>query len=234
MDLPEKTLKIIKEEKITPRARWLFLLKDYSVWLLFIISVFVGAISTSTIIFMLTTNDWDIYEHLDRSLFSHIFFSMPYFWILILLAFILVAYNDFRYTRRGYHYEMRLIIFGSVVASMILGLIIFFAGFGESIHKLFMEQVPFYNNLVSDRQDVWSNPQKGLLGGWITEVKNQNEFMIKDFNGKIWTIEKEDMESFNSKLVQAGNEVELIGQLSQDSIFFVQEIRPWYGGCCHR
>ncbi len=126
MDISEKTFKKIEEENITPKARWRFLLKDYSIWLFFAIAVAVGAIAVSTIIFMLTTNDWDIYERLGRSFFEHIFFSMPYFWILIFLVFILVAYNDFKYTRLGYRYEMRLIILGSVAMSLFLGLVIFF------------------------------------------------------------------------------------------------------------
>lgn len=234
MDISEKTLKKIEEENITPKARWRFLLRDYSIWLFFAISVGVGALAVSTIIFMLTSNDWDIYEYLDRSLFEHIFVSMPYFWILILLSFILVAYADFKYTRRGYRYEMYLIILGSVVMSLLLGLVIFFSGFGESVHNIFMEQVPFYNNLVSDKREVWSNPQKGLLGGQIIEVKDQDEFMVKDFTGRIWTIEKEGIEFFNPELVRDGNEVELIGRLGPDNIFFVKEMRPWNSGCCHR
>jgi hypothetical protein len=234
MDVAEKTIKKIEEENIVPKARWHFMLKDYSIWLFFVLSVIVGAIAVSAIIFMLTTNDWDIYGNLGRSLVEHIFISMPYFWILILLVFILAAYNNFKYTRLGYRYEMYLIILGSILISLFLGLIIFLSGFGESIHNIFMEQIPFYNNLVSDRKNVWSNPQKGLLGGQITEVKNQNEFMIKDFTGKNWTIEKESQKCCSPELVRSGNLVEMIGILSPDNIFIVKEMRPWYGGCCHR
>lgn len=226
-DITQKTLKIIEQQKIKPRPRWHFLLKDYLLWFSFACSIIVGSLAVSTIIFMLTSNDWDVYKYLDRSLFKHIFISMPYLWIAILALLTFTAYYNFKYTRRGYRYEIHTIILGSALISLILGIILFFGGLGSEIHEIFMRQIPFYNNFVYCQKEVWDNPQKGLLGGKIIKVENQNEFLLQDFNGKIWQIKKENPYCCNQFLIQCGSEVELIGHLGEDNIFFIKEIRPW-------
>jgi hypothetical protein len=204
------------------------LLKDYFLVASFFVSIIVGAMAVSAIIFMLTVNDWDVYEYLDRSLFEHIFVSMPYLWISALLIFILAAYYNFKYTRRGYHYEMYIIVLASVVISLILGLILFLSGVSEDIHNIFMKQVPFYNNLVYDTRTVWDNPQRGLLGGKIIKVENQNDFMLQDFHGKAWLVEREGLKCCNPSFVKVGEEVEMIGRMEDGNIFFVKMMRPWY------
>jgi hypothetical protein len=231
MDVSEKTLKTIEEEKITPQPRWHFLLKDYFIWVLFTASIIIGAMATSAILFMLTANDWDVYDYLDRTLFQYIFISLPYLWILVLAVFIIAAYYNFKYTRRGYHYEIYVIILGSVLISALLGLVLFFGGLGEGIHEIFAKQVPFYNDLVYDKKDVWNNPAKGLLGGQFINVENeQNGFLLRDFNGKIWQIKKGNSLCCDSSLIQTGKEVELIGRMEDENLFFVSSMRPWHHG----
>jgi hypothetical protein len=227
MDISEKTLEKIKEENIVPKARWQFLLKDYFLFGFFCASIIVGALATSAILFMLTETDWDVYEYLDRSLFEHIMISMPYLWILVLFVFIFSAYYNFKYTRKGYHYEVSLVIVCSIAVSLFLGFLLFYTGLGRGVHEMFMRQVPFYNNFIYDKTEVWENPQKGLLGGRITDIKNDDEFMLLDFRGKIWEVERGSEDCCAPILVKKGNKIEMIGRMDDDNIFFVELIRPW-------
>lgn len=228
MEITEKTFKTIEEKQIKPRPRWRFLAKNYSLWLLFFLSVIVGALAVSAILFMLTENDWDIYTYLGRSLIEHIFISMPYLWISILLILILFAYYNFRYTKSGYRYEIYRVIAGSVFISMLLGVFLFWFGLGEGIHNLFMQKVPFYDALIYTKKELWDHPQNGLLGGKITNIENENEFTLQDFNGKIWKIEKENPQCCDPRITQIDKEIELIGNPATDSIFFVRSVRPWH------
>lgn len=232
MDISGKTLKTIEEEKITPQARWHFLLKNYCLWFLSIFSVILGAMAVSAVLFMVTDHDWDIYKYLDRSLFEHIFVSIPYLWLLVFLILILAAYYDFKYTRGGYRYEIYKVVLVSLLISVILGTILFFGGLGKVIHEAFARQVPFYNDLVYDKYDVWDNPQKGLLSGEIIKVENNDEFLLRDFRGKMWQVKKKESllcldECFSESLMKVGAQIKLIGQMGNDNIFFVEEIRPW-------
>jgi hypothetical protein len=232
MDISKKTLKTIEEKKITPQARWHFLLKDYLLWFFFISSVILGAMAVSAIIFMFTSCDWDVYEYLDRSLFEHIFVSMPYVWLSVLFILILVAYYNFKYTKRGYRYEIYKVVLVSILISVILGIILFFGGVGGAIHEKFSREMPFYNTLIYDKYDVWDNPQKGLLSGEIINLEDENEFLLRDFKGNIWQIEKKESlhcldRCFNESLMKVGAQIKLIGKIGEDNIFFVESIRPW-------
>ncbi len=236
MDIEEKTLKTIEDKKITPQPRWHFMLKDYTLRLIFVFSVTFGAMAVSAILFMISDHDWDVYEYLDRSLFEHIFISMPYLWIFALSFLLLIAYYNFEHTRQGYRYEIYKVILGSVFISVVLGAVLFWAGLGKVIHETFSKQVPFYNDLVYDRYDVWDNPQKGLLGGEIINIKDENDFSLRDFRGNIWQIKKKENllcldRCFNESLMRLGSQIKLIGEPDGGNIFFVKEIRPWCKKC---
>ena len=226
-NISEKTLKKIEEKNITPKPRWHFLLKNYFIWLLFFFSIIIGALAVSVMVFIEIEYDWDIYKFLGRSLFSHIFFSLPYLWAAVLLLFIFVAYYNFRNTTKGYRYNVFFLLGGSIFLSLILGLVFFECGLGAGIHKLFSEQIPFYNSCVCDKSDVWNNPEKGLLGGEIIDIKSQNDFSLQDLNGDMWHIKTECDKVSDCCFLQKGERVELIGQELKDNIFIAKFIRPW-------
>ena len=227
MDIADKTLKTIEEKHITPRARWRFLAKDYFLWVSLGASVVLGALSVSALIFELVEQDWDVYSYFGRNIFTHVIFLMPYLLISLATILTVMAYYNFKYTQKGYHYEIYAVILGSISASLIFGGILYFSGLGSGIHEAF-EQVPFYDNLTYNKEDVWNNPQLGLLGGEITSAKSQNDFVLRDFNGRVWEIKTaSDTSCCNYSLVRAGQKVELIGQWESDGTFLVNSIRPW-------
>ncbi len=228
MDIAEKTLKKIEEENIKPEPRWHFILRDCSLWAAFVGSIFIGAIAVSAIIFMLTDQDWNIYKILDRSLFKHILISLPYLWILVLLILVLVAYCNFKLTKDGYKYEMHRVAICSILISLVLGFVLFVGGLGEIIHNILSNQVPFYNNLVYDRGDVWDRPDKGLLSGKILEINQEAGIItVRDFNGKIWKIKNEIVRYSGPSFFQIGDRIKIIGTLGPDMIFMAEEIDPW-------
>lgn len=192
-DFSEETLKIIEEKGIKPKAKWQFLLKDYVVWFLFIASIVTGALAVATIIFILTDHDWEAYRYLDRSLFEHIFISIPYFWLAIFSLFIFAAYHNLKHTRGGYRYEIIIVVGASIFLSAILGITFFASGLDSEVHDIFSAQVPFYDSFVYTREDIWRATDKGLLGGQIISIKDQNDFMLRDFNGKVWQIQGQNL-----------------------------------------
>lgn len=231
MDISEKVLKTIEDEKIVPRPRWRFLARNYTLWALFSFCIIMGAILVSSIIYMIAENDWDIYTYLGRNYFEHIVLSMPYLWISVLLIFVVFGYYNYKYTKRGYAHGVRTIIAGSILSSMALGGIFFWAGLGSDIHEVFLEKTP-YVTLVYTKESIWSRPQIGLLGGQIVKVgDDENNFFIRDFHGKIWKIEMASSSNvtYNYDLIETGQSVELIGSVGNgSSTFLVNSIRPWY------
>jgi hypothetical protein len=228
MDISQETLKKIEEKNISPHPRWKFLVKDALLWISFSSFVFFGSLAMSAILFMLVSQDWDIYNYLHRTLAQHIAISMPYLWLSLLIIFIIVAYYNFKYTKIGYKYEIRNVIFVSIFLSIIIGSILFGLGLGSKIHRLFFLEVPGYNQLIFSKEDVWMNPQDGLLGGKIITIENSHDFILSDENGRNWEVEILSPNCCNPVLLRPGSQVEMIGQEASGTLLFiVNSMRPW-------
>jgi len=228
-DINKETLKIIEERKITPEPRWHFIFKDYVLRFFFAISTILGGISITTIIFILNGYDWDIYKYLDKSLFEYILSSIPYLWVFTFILFVVIAYFNFKNTKSGYKHEILKLVLVSVLISVAMGTIFFAGGLDSEVHETFSEQVPFYENLIYDKDDIWNNVEKGLLSGEVVEVRNKDGFILKDFGGHLWQIDEKGLGT-TTFFIQKGSEVKLIGNFDGGNIFFVKEIRPWH--CC--
>ena len=101
-DASKNILDKIKENKITPKPKWQFRLEQVGIWALAVLSLIIGAKAFAVIIFRLVNNDWEIREHLGRSLLNHALLTLPYLWIIVMVLFILLAYYNARHTKKGY------------------------------------------------------------------------------------------------------------------------------------
>ncbi len=229
MDKAIEILSKIKERKIEPKSKWRFLLKDYMVWLFFVVAIAVGAMAFSVIIFLLKDNDWDIYEHLDKSFASYLLLSLPYVWIVILAVFSFLAYLNYKNTRNGYKLNPVAIVLVSVLLSVALGGVSYGAGFGRVIDSTLSENIPYYENMIRYRQTIWSNPERGLLSGTIIEIEDDDNFYIEDSAEEGWEIKGEDILWRRPEIQEVGEKVKIIGEKENENTFIAEEVRPWIG-----
>lgn len=225
--ISDEVLKTIEREKITPKPRWEFLFKNYIIWIFFAIFIISGALAVSTILFILTTQDWDVYDYLGRGFLAHVFISIPHFWIIIFVLLILIAYYDFVHTKYGYRYAVSRIFLLSIVGGLILGIALFFCGIDSQIHTNLSKNVPFYNGLIYYKEDIWDKPERGLLSGEIIDMKNKNEFILKDFQGNTWDVTGDNILWPDDLIPRKGLEIKIIGQKQIDSNFYCKTIRRW-------
>ncbi len=225
----EKILKNIKEKKIKPKAKWLFLVRNYLVWLMFGLAIFIGAIATSVIIFSLTSNDWDLYKVLEKNFVSFAIISIPYIWVIVLILFSLLSYFNYKHTKTGYRVEPIKTISLSVVLSIVLGSVLFMGGFGEFIDYKLSKDIPYYEKMMAQRQLIWNNPEKGLLAGKIIEMNNKNDFYINSLSGEKWHIIGNDILWKGRANGKEGEKIKIIGRIMGDKVFVAEEIRPWFG-----
>ncbi|MFA5871486.1 MAG: hypothetical protein WC858_02075 [Parcubacteria group bacterium] len=229
-ELGKKVLEKIKEEKIAPKPRWRFLLKDYFVWLLFLISLIIGAVAFCVSLHILFENDWDLYQYLHRSLAGHILISIPYIWIILLILFISVAYYNFKHTKEGYRHEAYVILGLSVIGSIILGTFLNTLGAGQEVEDVVASSIPIYESLTCchNRTDIWDQPGNGLLGGKIIKIVDPKVFELKDFHGVLWQVrEDDDTLEYEPIRIVPGEEIKVIGEKEQENVFWAREIRPW-------
>jgi len=228
----DKVLCKIKEEKIEPKPKWHFLLKDYFVWLAFAVSLIVGALAFCVALSIILDNDWDIYRYLSLSPAKHILLSLPYIWIFAILLFLGLALYNYKHTKSGYRSGTFVVLGLSVVGSVVLGSVFHSLGMGRKIDRIFSQNIPLYQNVhcCCNRKDIWTQPEKGLLGGRILNIRKEDEFDIEDFGGIIWQIEKNNETLIRGPvLIIENEEVKLIGEKRTEKRFRAREIRPWAG-----
>lgn len=223
--LSTNILKEIKSQHIAPIPRWKFLLKNYGRWVAFASFVLMGSISISVVIFMFTDHDWDIYRYLDKSFWEYLLLSLPYFWFLLLSVFIAFAWYDLEKTKTGYKYGFLKIGLINILLSVVFG-IVFYAGLGIKMDKIFADNLPYYQNIHQySRPSIWQNPGRGLLVGKIIEKIDNDNFRVEDPDRRSWVVNCLDC-IFRGRVANLeGIMVKIIGKKIDESSFQALEIR---------
>jgi hypothetical protein len=229
MSKAKDILRKIEEEKIEPKSKWLFLVKDYLIWFLFLLAIVIGSVAWSVIVFLLLDNDWDVYMHLERSFISSVIISLPYIWIIIVILFYFLAYFNYKHTKGGYKIKPLIIVSVSVLVSIVLGGFLLANGFGRTIDSALSQNVPYYEKMIGYREDVWNNPDKGLLGGRILKMKNENNFLLEGLDDKRWKIVGDNIFWSGHVSPGPGVRIKVIGEKRDDNLFYAEEVRPWIG-----
>ena len=224
----EEVIKKIKEDKISPKPRWSFFLKNNIIWVMGILSVVFGAISFSLIIYLFTAGEKLTTGNFGGS-FWEIFLSIvPIFWLLFLGLFTFLAYLNLRNTKKGYKYSTPIIFFSSVFISIFLGVMLYIFGMGQKFDDLLGSRVHpfFYRNFMNPQINFWSNPDEGRLSGIISEIKDDNSLILIDTDFKEWKLIFSDNFLNNSVKFKEDTPIKLFGKKTGEGEFTVFEILP--------
>jgi hypothetical protein len=226
--ISDKVLNRIKEGKLAPKPRWQFWLRDGGHWLVLAMLVLLAALAAGLLIFFWSDGPW---LHGGRFGLEVFFGRMPLLLLLIAVIGAVLAMFDFRKIGRGYRYPVRLIILSLAVMAILAGWLSNYLGLSQGLDKAF-SQVSFYEDRESYMEQVWQNPDKGLIAGKISKAIEQDSFYLIDLDGKEWLIDASKALWRHNLKAEKGLEVKLIGSASKDS-FIVTEVRPWMkqGGC---
>ncbi len=101
-DISKKVIKKIKKKKIEPYSKKHVFIKKSIPWTLLALSVLLGIIASSVVIFQIKHVERDLYHLLNYTPLRYVLLILPYFWLVLLVIFFVVAYRNFRRTERGY------------------------------------------------------------------------------------------------------------------------------------
>jgi hypothetical protein len=243
-DLSKKVLQTIKEQRIQPTARWKFLLKDSVIWAVFGVAVVIGSLAVAVMIFIVANER--VFEILPMTWAKKAFIILPYFWLIILAAFVFISYINLKHTKVGYKISPYLIVVASVVASLIFGAILYFTGIAGQVEKVAYEQFPLYKKMMRQQTKFLVEPEQGRLAGVILEIKIPQEMRVEDFNGKAWKIYYTNQAlippNFQEKCreflpdacdlpifqIQIGQRVGIMGEQISNNEFNAVKIRPMF------
>jgi len=229
-DLIEKTLREIKKQKIKPAPRWQYLLRKYALWLGFGAMIFLGAISFSVAFEMLNQLDWDLYRFAHQSAILYLLSLLPYFWLIFIGIFLVLAFFDLRKTETGYKYgwlKMSVLSIGGII---LLGWFFSLVGLGGKLNTILAKDLPYYGqHLMVTKESQWMNPEKGFLAGTIV-LSSESNLQFADLNGKSWNVSlsKETLIRPMANMSQ-GQMIKIIGTKADSSNFVAIEVRPWMG-----
>ncbi len=214
--------------------RWHFLVRRFGFWMLAVISVFTGAISMATAIYVFLDHDFiedqDYINRffIERPIIADIIASIPYVWLAALALFLLIAFFGFRHTRKGYRYSSTKVIVASLSASLLLSVALNTVDIGEYIHHYLIENVHVYNKLIYANEHRWTNSEKGLLGGKVIKIDKYSRLLVvRDFNKAIWYVDISKAELHSKTLVAPGKYLKITGVKTGKRAFQALAIQGW-------
>jgi hypothetical protein len=231
-EFDQKLVEKIKEANISPKPRWYFLLKNYVVWGAGLLSLLVGALAVSVLIYLLRYNGWETRVETHKNLIEFLLLTMPYFWLIFLGIFIFILYYNLKHTNKGYRYPVYLIILSGIIASIVLGGGFYLLGIGQKIDNVLGQRAPFYETVINRQIDFWFNPAEGRLVGIIVSDVVDNNFNIIDPTGNAWQIinRRDSGDLRHLDFLVAGQPVNMTGQIVGQNQFRAEVVRPLVPG----
>ena len=230
-NLGEKIIAVIREKGINPKPKWTFLFKDYLVWLACFLCLLIGGFAFAVIIYMCRYNNWEVWRYVHESFLAFILATLPYFWLIFLVLFVFLVYYNFKHTKKGYHYQVLTVAAVSVGVSMILGVLFYNFGAGETIDDVLGQSVPFYRdyfNKANQHLRIWSRPEKGLLSGVVVSLEEDRIFILRDFGQIIWEVNAQDAIIRPRTVIAPGERLRIIGLAQPTNIFIAAQIMPMF------
>lgn len=228
MDNSAKIIEKIKEQKMKPIPKWRFIMKNALTWLVFILSIILGALAFSVVLFSIQQVDFNLLSELSSSWLTWMLGLLPFFWLIALLIFLATAIIGIRNSKKGYKFTAMALVGFSVGYSILLGTLFFISGGGRWLEYTFASSVSIYESIQDKKVKMWVIPDEGYLAGTV-EDRQGEVFILRDFKGSAWTVEFLDADMPPAVLIEKGTEVKIIGQMTGTGMFRAEMIRPWGG-----
>jgi hypothetical protein len=228
MEGSERLLQTIKEQNIRPTPGWQFRIRNLLVWSGFSISVLFGALAFSVILFAIQQADFQALKHISHSWLELFLGLLPFFWLIALIVFLLIAMISILHSKTGYKLTLAKLAGISALLSILFGTIFFIGGGGQKLENSFSLNVSLYESIQEKKIKLWSRPQNGYLSGQIQDVQDST-IKLLDFNNKTWIVRYENSFIPPSVMLEQEERIKLSGKMVNSDTFTAEEIRPWGG-----
>lgn len=226
-ELEKNILEQIEKRGLVPRSYAYFMARRSVFWTLACVSVVLGAVSVAVMIYGALDELATGGRSTDEIPFDDVFESLPFVWLVMLVLFTVSALYGVHKTRRGYRYRASLVVVGAVLASAVLGALLHRFDVGKQIHQYLNSQFPAYERLVRSREDDWSAPDNGYLGGYVVAVGADKTLTLRDFRGGEWTVDFSDAKITLSESLMEEGIVAIRGVRTGPTAFRAQSIEEW-------
>jgi len=228
MENSDELIEKLKQRNLKPKPVWHFSLQTAFYWFLFLMSVILGALAFSIILYSIQQVDFGLVAHMSHSGLEFLLGLAPFFWIISLIIFLFVAMVGIRKSKKGYKVSYTKIIAFSASFSILAGTLFFIGGGGEWLDNAFSSRVSLYEGVQTKKIELWSKPENGHLAGTITDI-GEAKIELIDFNNQVWKIDLEKANIPNSVQIEEGEKIKIIGEIISPNTFLAKQLRPWGG-----
>lgn len=221
-------LEALKNKKIKPHSKLFFRTRKYALITTILGTIIaIGAI-LSTVIFLILDRDSEIFIYLNRNYYQHLFYGIPFFWIFILIILIYGTIIIQKKIGRGYRNGKERVF---PVLLIIISLItwgFFFGGLKDTIHTFLYRNVPLYRPLTDSKEELWDNPNNGMIFGTINTITADGFTLDTDDEGS-WVIYMTPDTIFDSNLnpLHKGQVVKITGNSNSNNDFEATIVQKW-------
>ena len=227
MTLEKQILQKIRERNLRPTPKGYFYARNIVIWVL--LGVFVAALSLgfAMTIFMIHGTDFGLFAKLELSDSQKVIYSIPFFWIAASIAVAIVAYINFRNTRRGYKLSVKQFAFIAALIALAFGSILYSFDIAKYVDTAASENLPFYNAVVPLNTNRWLDPEHGLLSGAVRDRESVSDFYLRDADGVLWHVTGANIRIPDAMIWGSGDWIKIIGVKTGIDEFRAIEILPW-------
>jgi hypothetical protein len=225
----EELINKIKSSGIKQKPRWYCILENVVFWSIFFLSIILGGIAFSIILYAIGESDFNLLRNLSSPGIRSLISFLPFVWILFLGVSLTIAALGIRNTKKGYRYSLLWILGVNILLSVLFGFLFFYTGGGQNIERIFAKRVGIYTGIEERKISRWSRPESGFLSGMILEKQSDNILLLEDFTGKKWQINIQDVVIHFRLSLESGEKIKIIGIALEENIFRAEEIRVWEG-----
>jgi hypothetical protein len=232
--LSSSVLERIEEEQITPRARGVFLSRDFAIWTLWLLSVLLGAVSIAVTLSVLAHGWFTLYEITHDTASRFWLEALPYAWLLVFLAMTIAGIYNLRHTKRGYRYPLTVVLLSSLGGSVGLGLLLQTIGFGFVADKQLGQYSVLYESQAEREERYWQRPEAGRLVGIFLPPPSLvdpalSSPLFRDIKGVEWEINLSELTDSERRHIVPGQIVRVAGLVESQELpkFYACQVLPW-------
>jgi hypothetical protein len=217
--------------EVCPRSKTFFQTRECAVWLLWAVSVVVGALAVAVTLFVLNYRQYGLYEATHDDFFTFMVEALPLLWIVVFGLMAFVGVYELRHTKRGYRYSLWQILLSSVVLSLAGGATLQFVGLGYTTDHMLGKQMSMYASQDKIERKMWQNPNDGRLLGRVTKPVEPPTVTatFEDVEGRTWQLDLSELEEEERELLLSEGQVKVIGLVSNENpeLFHSCGAFPW-------
>jgi hypothetical protein len=220
----QKALEKIIKGEVKPRPRWLFSVKNILLWIFGIMSMIVGALFVSVIIFTMMNSDMDLHREIYGYAISYITLCTVLVWFVLFGVFVMLCDVSVRHTKRGYVYPLRVVVFVHIGASILFGMVLYVTGIGYYVDDALGSHMRYYYGVEKRRAASFHVPDKGFVMGRIVQ-RNDQALEIVSPQGDQWIVTIANISPQKQEYLRDNEYAVFLGTVNDRNIFIACDVK---------